>query len=415
MNAPSNEAPQDRETLITRIFWDGSTERYWGDPEGDESTWIELDVSEEGEDPAGREEISGPPAVTAKAQAPRREVVPFPQKRSPFTPLTLQEVADLPPPEWLIVGLVPADGLVVLYGEPAAGKSFLALDWGLSVATGLAWLGHEVMQGEVVYIYAEGARGLARRANAWLREHGVADAQLFRAVPVAVPIPDPRERSEFVKAVRSVSRDAQLIIIDTLARNFGDGNESLAQDMNGFVNGCDHLRAEFPGATVLVVHHSGKDQKKGARGSLALQGATDAVFALTRAGDARRLMNEKQKDGEEAKPISLELAQVRLPDGNTSLVVRSAMDSQTGSGSAKPRKDPRIVKTDAHSLETLAGFGGDGATLAQWEKAVNRANDTFYKSRDRLVDEGKVLFDAETAHYHVVEPRGGLGPELVQN
>src|SRR5262249_24287435 len=157
---------------------------------------------------------------------------PLSRNASRFQPLTLGEMAELPPPEWLIAGLVPEDGLVVLYGEPAAGKSFLALDWGLSVAIGEPWLGYEVRQGEVVYIYAEGARGLTRRANAWFQDRGKTEAPSFWAVPVAVPIPDPGARSEFVKAVRSVSKHPRLIIIDTLARNFGDGNESLAQDMN---------------------------------------------------------------------------------------------------------------------------------------------------------------------------------------
>jgi hypothetical protein len=333
-----------------------------------------------------------------------------------FLPLTLSEMADLPPPEWLIDGLVPQDGLVVLYGEPAAGKSFVALDWGLSVATGAPWLVHDVKQGEVVYIYAEGVRGLKRRAEAWFQEHGKTEAPLFRAVSVGVEMPNAAERGEFLKAVRSVSKQPRLIIIDTLARNFGPGNESLAQDMNAFVAGCDHLKAEFPGVTVLVVHHSGKDQTKGARGSLALQGATDAVFAVTRADDTLRLKNEKQKDGEEAVPISLELARVQLPDGNTSRVVRGKGSTALGALAAgQPRKDPRIVKTDAGSLKALAEFGPEGATLSQWERAVDRANDTFYKSRDRLVEAGKVRFHNETAHYVVVESGGGPGPGLVQN
>jgi hypothetical protein len=76
---------------------------------------------------------------------------------SRFKPLSLKEMEDLPPPQWLIGGLAPADGLVVLYGEPGAGKSFVALDWGLSVATGAPWLGREVKQGEVVYIGRAGA------------------------------------------------------------------------------------------------------------------------------------------------------------------------------------------------------------------------------------------------------------------
>jgi hypothetical protein len=71
-----NEEAQDRKTAITRIFSGGRTERYWGDPEEDESFWIKLDPVER-EEPEDREEMSGPPAVTAKAPAPVSEVVPF--------------------------------------------------------------------------------------------------------------------------------------------------------------------------------------------------------------------------------------------------------------------------------------------------------------------------------------------------
>jgi hypothetical protein len=331
--------------------------------------------------------------------------------------MTLSEIAELPPPEWLINGLLPEGGLVVLYGDPAAGKSFLALAWGLSVATGTPWLGREVRRGEVVYIYAEGPRGLTRRANAWLQEHGKTEAPLFRAVPVAVSISDPKELSEFVKAVRSVGRNPRLIIIDTLARNFGEGNESLAQDMNAFVRGCDDLRVRFPGATILVVHHPGKDHKKGARGSVALKGAVDAEFELTRSGDAITLKNEKQKDGEEAKPIPLELARVTLRDGNISRVIRSTACGPIGAGinPTERRIDPRIVRTDADSLKALAAFGPGGTSLADWERAADRANDTFYSSRDRLVKAGKVIHDTEIARYIAAEAIAGPGPEVVQD
>jgi hypothetical protein len=134
-----------------------------------------------------------------------------------------------------------------------------------------------------------------------------------------------------------------------------------------------------------------------------------------RSGDCLTLKTEKQKDGEEAKPVSLELAQVRLPDGNTSLVVRSTKSGTLGPVTAEPHKDPRIVKTDAGCLETLAAFGPGGATLADWERAVDRSNDTFYKSRDRLVAAGKVIHNKEKARYIAAEPNAGPGPGLVQN
>jgi hypothetical protein len=210
-----------------------------------------------------------------------------------------------------------------------------------------------------------------------------------------------------------VTKQPRLIIIDTLARNFGEGNESLAQDMSAFVRGCDDLRSGFPGVTVLVVHHPGKDQRRGARGSVALKGAADAEFALARKEDHCTLTNEKQKDGEEAKPISLELARVKLADGGTSRVIRSSKAGSVEIAFGQTRKDPRTIKTDAGCLETLASFGPGGATLADWERAAGRANDTFYSSRDRLVTAGKVRLDQESARYIAVERSGGPGPGLV--
>jgi hypothetical protein len=187
--------------------------------------------------------------------------------------------------------------------------------------------------------------------------------------------------------------------------------------MNKFVNGCYELRDEFPGATVLVVHHPGKDPSRGARGSLALKGAADTEFALTRSGDTRKLTNEKQKDAEEAQPITLELTRVILPNGKTSCVIQSSTGRPIDAGAirSEPRNDPRVVKTDAGCLEALAAFGPEGASLVDWERAAGRANDTFYSSRNRLVEAGKVIHDKENARYIVAGAIAGPGPGLVQD
>jgi hypothetical protein len=54
----------------------------------------------------------------ADSPTPASRLPPRPARAtSRFQPLTLSEMADLPPPEWLMDGLVPEDGLVVLYGR----------------------------------------------------------------------------------------------------------------------------------------------------------------------------------------------------------------------------------------------------------------------------------------------------------
>src|ERR1700744_6409506 len=83
----------------------------------------------------------------------------------------LSSIADLlalPDPEWLIEGILPQGGLAVLYGPPGAGKSFLALDWSMSVDRGREWSGRQVRQGAALYICAERTSGLKQRVGAWL-------------------------------------------------------------------------------------------------------------------------------------------------------------------------------------------------------------------------------------------------------
>ena len=75
--------------------------------------------------------------------------------------LSAADVKDLPPPSYLIEPILPAGSLAVLYGPSSVGKTFLALDMALCVATGTDWLDHyPVKKGLVVYVMAEGIGGL---------------------------------------------------------------------------------------------------------------------------------------------------------------------------------------------------------------------------------------------------------------
>ena len=83
---------------------------------------------------------------------------------------------ELPPPEWLIDGVMPKQALGMLFGPSGHGKSFLALDMALSVATGREWFSHRSAQGQVIYVVAEGGRGMVKRVKAWLHHRNVPQA-----------------------------------------------------------------------------------------------------------------------------------------------------------------------------------------------------------------------------------------------
>lgn len=80
-----------------------------------------------------------------------------------YVPAHIEDIEKWPDPKWLIDGVLPEKGAIVLYGAPKNGKGFVALDWGLSIASGREWFGHRVEQGAVAYIYSEGTTGLAAR------------------------------------------------------------------------------------------------------------------------------------------------------------------------------------------------------------------------------------------------------------
>lgn len=217
----------------------------------------------------------------------------------PLRLYSMTELLRLPPPTWLIDTIVPAGGLVGLYGPPGSFKSFLAIDMAMAVATGRAWHGQGVARGHVIYVAAEGGTGIAKRAHAWLDYYKVhpTQAEISWLVESLVVNPDGDQMDQlFGRIHQEINREPSLVVIDTLARCF-EGDENTQEDMGRFVAGVDRLRREFQ-STVVVVHHTrlGGDRE---RGNTAFRGAADAMISIERTDDDVIISNNKQKDSQE--------------------------------------------------------------------------------------------------------------------
>lgn len=216
--------------------------------------------------------------------------------------------------QYLIKGLLPAECTSSIYGPSGSYKSFLAISWACHIATGKSWDGRRVEQGSVLYVVGEGGTGVPRRIRAWANAHNgggnvtnlcCVNQPVFVANQVQVA--QLKLAAEFVK--QTTGLPVALIVIDTLARCFGGADENKASDMGAFIAGCDAIKAAT-GATVLVVHHSGKDESKGARGSSSFRAALDAEFLVKReavGAKALVLCCTKQKDAEEAEARAYDL------------------------------------------------------------------------------------------------------------
>src|SRR5207253_848641 len=77
------------------------------------------------------------------------------------------------PTEYLVDDICTRSALILAHADSGAGKTFLGADFSFSIASGLAWHGHAVARGPVVYVAGEGQPGLRQRIRAWKQHHGL--------------------------------------------------------------------------------------------------------------------------------------------------------------------------------------------------------------------------------------------------
>ena len=214
----------------------------------------------------------------------------------------------------------------MLYGAPKSGKTFVALAQALHIAWGQPWAGRPVQRGGVVYIAGEGVHGMGDRLKAARAQFGIPRDIPFWMHRGALDFTDPKLPETLVAMVREVvpaGEAVALVIIDTLARSMPGADENSARDVGLVIATAGQVQVMLSCA-VLAIHHQGKDEERGMRGTSALRGAVDASFRVVAHEDAPRvtLINEDQKDAETSADMVFDMVSVPVPGsiGRASLV-----------------------------------------------------------------------------------------------
>ena len=272
---------------------------------------------------------------------------------------------DIPPPKPLIRDMLDLDSESWIIGAPGGFKSFVALDWACHVALGLDWRGRKVQRGTVVYVAAEGAKGLPLRVKAWERTYGHR-AEGVRFLPEPIQVSDVERWAVLVQACRRLT--PVLIVLDTQARLTVGLEENSAKDMGVMIDAVRRLKAAT-GACVLVVHHTGRNGGD-ARGSSALDGAQDTEIRVERptakserAALTATISTDKQKDGSESEGCEIQLEVVDLGEDPENGRPLSSLAIRPANPFAQPiqRPDPdhiaNLVPNQQMLLEALREHG----------------------------------------------------------
>lgn len=282
--------------------------------------------------------------------------------------LTADELAQRPTPRSLIKGVLPATGIAALIGPSGSGKTFLAFDIGAAVDRGGAWFGYRVSRRPVAYLALEGQDGIGKRIAAYQLATGRTLSDRFRIITEPFAFLDVRDVPDLADTLIEAGMVNGLVIIDTLNRAAAGADENSSTDMGLLIAAATELQSRV-GGLVLIVHHTGKDATKGARGHSSLFAALDACIEVVRTNDQREWRIAKCKDGEDGKvhPFRLEVVQIGVDeDGDdiTSCVVRP---DEGGAGSCEKRLPPNSanmrIALDAVSaaLKDSQKFGQAGA------------------------------------------------------
>lgn len=258
----------------------------------------------------------------------------------------------------LVKGLLHPGEVAAVYGPSGVGKSFAAIDLAYHLAHGLEWHGRKV-PGKVpaLIVGLEGVRGLRHRMLAYAGFLGNAGKMLARlTVHAALDRSETGAAGEatIVANVAALAEKAGqpvgLIIIDTLARAMAGDDENSTQDMNAFIARVTAI-ARTTGAAVLVVHHTGKDDSRGMRGSTTLFAACDLVLRIAEQGNGKLVTAEKVKDGETGRLFAYQLERKVLAYDDDMEEITTCIVKRTDIQEAVP--DDKLTANQATMLAIL--------------------------------------------------------------
>ena len=204
--------------------------------------------------------------------------------------------------DWLVEGLLPADGISLLVAPPKAGKSTLARCLAVAVAGSQGWwLGRATKTGTVLHLALEERRSTVREHY---RSLNAPENNIYAFVGMA---PEQTDRLRLLRGTVRAIRPA-LVIIDSLFRyaQIRDGND-YAATVAGLGPFIDLARSES--THVLLVHHArkgGGEYGAESLGSTGLSASVDTFMSLSR-NESTRILYALGRDGVEVEKTVLHM------------------------------------------------------------------------------------------------------------
>lgn len=299
---------------------------------------------------------------------------------------------------WIVKDFLPKATLGVLFGESGSGKTFASYDLCAAVCRGIEWNGKRVTKGRVLYVVAEGVAGFVNRIKAYCHQQGIKPSDIDMDVisDLTPNLLEPAQITDLIKDIKK-REPYDLIVMDTFAQVMPGANENSGEDVGKALAECKRIH-RHTGAMVLLVHHSGKDASKGARGWSGLRAAADVELEVLRSDELRSISVTKLKDGQDGANIGFKLHTVILGEDEDGDDITSCIVEYTNTGRATKEKGSTVGPKERQILMVLNevfGLGTDRkmplpelieAAAAQLAPPVDGKRDNRKRDVTRCID-----------------------------
>lgn len=317
------------------------------------------------------------------------------------------DISRVPPLNWWVKpSRIPKDGIGIMYGPSGTGKSAIAISLALSMSCGRSWFNCHTKTAPTLFLAAEGEHGIAQRYKAWFQEHGTHEGE-YHVIPHAWNFSDYKQVCNLIGILQKHFKIAPgLIVIDTLQQTCGGVNKN--SELGPYMNNVRTLQTAFPGSTVLIVDHTGKDGERGIKGDNTKIDNSDFVIRVRPDSAGRGTLEwEKQKDGALAKSISYSLKPVFYgeydEDGDPvepiiAELQQSFMDGSAPHTAPQPQGDSSKSDLVEHCISQA---GSEGITWTELGRQTGiGAPSTLSKALNKLKD--KRLVEKVDGRYYLV-------------
>jgi hypothetical protein len=331
--------------------------------------------------------------------------------------------------EEIVQGILGAGEFSLFVAKPGMGKSVLVGDIGMHIAAGRDWHGKKVKQGLVVFFAAERKKITERRVAAWGKKHGVTNIPFVVVggkLDLTTGLIDAKTLGATIKGLEEkCGFECVLIILDTVTRTFGPGDQHQSRDMQRYVQSVDELHRATT-AHIAAIHHSPWSDDRG-KGAIDLDGAIDVSFVVKVKGTGPAKVFTLEctgaNDGDDGPITSFRLESVKLgtdADGNVTtapVVVQvetvKSFDGADLKGNAGKAFDSFKLALAEHGLlspEGARGFPDGVVTVSrdEWRDQFyadtrikepkveeNTLRQRLLRARTELIEAGKVAATGE--------------------